>query len=86
VKYAPPCIELGCAKDMLEKTKSLFGSNILFSIIFKKEKINYSNTQKIRNFFIDCKYERQYNYSTMFRNIEKRKYSSRIKNDMQTND
>jgi len=38
---------------MLEKTKSLFGSNILFSIIFKKEKINYSNTQKIRIFFVD---------------------------------
>ena len=86
VKYAPPCIELGCAKEILEKRKSLFGSNILFSIIFKKEKINYSNTQKIDIFFIDCNYERQHNYPTMFRNIKKRKYTSRVKNDMQTDD
>jgi hypothetical protein len=59
VKYAPPCIELGCAKEILEKIKSLFGSNILFSIIFKKEKINDCNTQKLNIFFIPSKYEKR---------------------------
>jgi len=36
---------VGCPKEIFKKTKSLFGSNILFSIMFVLEKITKSKTK-----------------------------------------
>jgi hypothetical protein len=74
VKYAPPCIPVGCAKESLEKSNVSLGS-IILSILFNEniEKFKSFNTHKIKLIFIYSLYERFFS-ATMFRYFEERRH------------